>query len=116
MIFAWTQLTLTKKKLRMSRGTIPVLRLYRSSQADEMYPLLTQDTLANQCRSPKSASTDTTAALESTDPSLAEPSLAEPSLVDPSLVDLAPYPFWGAKCLPSWPPSPEIRAARAKFH
>ena len=24
-------------------------------------------------------------------------------------------PFFFAKCLPSWPPSPEIRTARAKF-
>ena len=29
--------------------------------------------------------------------------------------DLAREPFFFAKCIPSWPPSPEIRTARAKF-
>ena len=37
---------------------------------------------------------------------------------DELLESLAPSPFFFfflAKCLPSWPPSPEIRTARAKF-
>ena len=34
---------------------------------------------------------------------------------DEELVVPSPVPFFLAKCLPSWPPSPEIRTARAKF-